>query len=352
MQDKILNDLKEIFGEQVINDRVDDILVKIPNTAELYNYNGNKELLNKLFNDFLFDSNLFKRYIIPPFSVLDTKQGVWRDRKNIIDSVLGSSIIGRKDGLAYGNLKVRNNDNGTSQFDSVLCEILLKWFSVKNGTVYDCFAGGHIRGTMSSLLGLKYIGIELNIEQVTANNNIFKGLQLSTINTPVWNNDDALNADMYLQDNSCDLLFTCPPYGDLEKYTDDPRDLSNMEYSEFIKNYELIIQKGINKLKNDRFAVFVVGDFRDSNGFYRGFVSDTIKAFEKCGVKLYNELILLNNIGTAPMRANNGFTNRKMVKIHQNVLVFYKGNPENIKNIYGQIDSAYPVPILEQNSLF
>ena len=39
------------------------------------------------------------------------------------------------------------------------------------------------------------------------------------------------------------------------------------------------------------------------------------------------------------MRAKKTFlAGRKVVKVHQNVLVFYKGDPKNIKSNYKEID--------------
>ena len=119
-------------------------------------------------------------------------------------------------------------------------------------------------------------------------------------------------------------------------------DISNMEYSEFIKVYREIIRKSCEMLNDDRFAVFVVGDVRDKKGFYRNFVSDTIMAFWNCGVILYNEMILVNSVGTSAIRAGRQFSiGRKVGKQHQNVLVFYKGNPKNIKQNYPELDLSY-----------
>ena len=39
------------------------------------------------------------------------------------------------------------------------------------------------------------------------------------------------------------------------------------------------LEVALRKLKNDRFAVFVVGDVRDKQGLYRDFISDTKKIF-------------------------------------------------------------------------
>jgi hypothetical protein len=66
-------------------------------------------------------------------------------------------------------------------------------------------------------------------------------------------------------------------------------------------------------------------EVRNKKGDYLGFVPDTIKAFEKAGVNYYNEAILLNPVASASMRANKQFSaGQKLVKIHQNVLIFRK----------------------------
>jgi hypothetical protein len=42
------------------------------------------------------------------------------------------------------------------------------------------------------------------------------------------------------------------------------------------------------------------------------------------------------------MRAAKTFNGgRKVIKLHQNVLVFYKGNPKNIKSNYPELDLSY-----------
>ena len=135
------------------------------------------------------------------------------------------------------------------------------------------------------------------------------------------------------------MIFSCPPYYDLEVYTKDEKDLSNLDtYEQFIGQYKQIIQKAVAKLKDNRFAVWVVGDIRDKKGNYRGFVGDTIQAFREAGMTYYNDIILSNAIATAAVRAKSTFeNNRKVVKIHQNILVFGKGTPEQYKEVYAQL---------------
>jgi len=135
-----------------------------------------------------------------------------------------------------------------------------------------------------------------------------------------------------------DFVFSCPPYGDLEKYSDDPADLSNMDWDTFTATYKRIIAKSVRILKLDRFACFVVGDFRDRRGFYRDFVSTTISGFRDAGAELYNEGILVTSVGSASMRVTKQFdASRKFAKTHQNVLIFCKGDPRKASRACGEI---------------
>jgi hypothetical protein len=78
---------------------------------------------------------------------------------------------------------------------------------------------------------------------------------------------------------------------------------------------------------------------RDKKGFYRNFVSDTIAAFQDAGALLYNEAILVTSVGSLPIRVGKQFEGyRKLGKTHQNVLVFYKGNPKTIPNNLGIVE--------------
>ena len=299
---------------------------------------------------------LSDRFIIPPFSVLDTKQGIWQQRKNYWISLGIKSEIGR-DAESYTMPKtfasgeVFANSNGTSIFDPVLCELAYMWFNVPNGNILDPFAGGSVRGIVAAKLGFNYVGNDLSGKQIEANrSNAIEVLGENEI-YPTWTNGDSLNIDKLAKDYKADLVFSCPPYADLEVYSKDKEDLLNMEYDDFIKAYTEIIRKSCEMLKNDRFACFVVGDIRDKKGFYRNFVSDTINAFHLAGVMLYNEIILVNAVGTLAIRSGRQFAiGRKCGKQHQNVLVFYKGNPKNIKANYPELDLSYIDEIITEEN--
>jgi DNA modification methylase len=245
-------------------------------------------------------------------------------------------------GLAYGEIEFQDGwerrINGTSVFDPVLCEIAYRWFCAPGGMVLDPFAGGSVRGIVAAYLGRKYTGIELRPEQIEANR--AQAVKIVPNNQPQWIEGDSRNIpDLLPADFEADLLFSCPPYADLEVYSDDPRDLSNMDYQQFKKAYFEIIAKAAAKLKNNRFACFVVGDVRDKHGFYRNFPGHTIEAFEAAGLRLYNEGILVTAAGSLPLRVNRQFeAARKFGKTHQNIYVFCKGDWRKATEAIGPVE--------------
>jgi hypothetical protein len=275
---------------------------------------------------------LQETFLIPPFSILDTRQGYWNDRKRYWKEIINDNGESRENTLANGSMMAEMN-NGVSILDPVLAEITNKWFGLEKCNTFDCFAGDTVFGYVSSYLGNKFTGIELRKEQADLNNSRVKGFNANYIC------DDGRNVLNYIEENSQDLLFSCPPYFDLEVYSDLENDASNQDtYEEFIEIIEDAFSKAVKCLKENRFAVITVGDVRDKDGFYYNFIDDIKRIFIKNGMKLYNELILIESIGTLPQRVGRFMEHRKIGKCHQNVLVFYKGNTKEIKNIFPKIE--------------
>jgi hypothetical protein len=271
-----------------------------------------------------------ERFTFPPFTVLDARGGDWQERKRAWAGIGLRGEVGRS-AKTY-NIHEWADDNaggskaagdGTSIFDPVICELAYRWFSPEGGQVVDPFAGGSVRGIVAGALGRRYWGCDLRAEQVAANE--VQADDIAPAVRPVWVCGDSM--DTLADAPGADFLFSCPPYGNLEVYSDDPADLSTMEWHTFVAAYRRIILRAVGRMKPDTFACFVVGDFRDNRGFYRNFVSETITAFEQCGARLYNEAILVTPVGTAAMRVTKQFeSGRKLAKTHQNVLVFCKGD--------------------------
>lgn len=276
-------------------------------------------------NTIIKDELLRDKFIEPPFSILDTKSGNWQRRKRQWVSKGIKSEVGRDSVVINMGTKnvEKNSTDYVSIFDPALCEVLYHWFCPENGNILDPFAGGSVRGIVANYLKFNYYGIDIRQEQIDSNRE--QALNILPIeNQPnyyVGDSNKILDEKFNLE---FDLVFSCPPYADLEVYSDLEGDISNKPYNEFLELYESIIKKSCDKLKSGGYACFVVGEVRDKKGNYYGFVPDTIQAFKKCGMNFYNEAILLNAIASASMRANGNMKSQKLVKVHQNILIFKK----------------------------
>ncbi len=341
--------------------------------------------------------NLSDRFMIPPFSVLNAREGWWQDRKRAWLALGIRSEVGRGENLlqmsdtmlepdpakraamkgkarTFGQdlmrgehvvAKTKVNTTaiattdlvkakqasgeigaglaadtpgaGTSIFDPVLCELAYRWWSPPGGTILDPFAGGSVRGIVAAKTGRAYVGVDLRQEQVDANR--AQGDEICGGGLkPDWICADSRTIDA-LEIGPADMLFSCPPYADLEVYSDDPKDLSTMKYSDFRAVYFEIIKKACDRLKPDSFACFVVGEVRDKKGNYIDFVGDTVQAFRDAGLHYYNEAILVTCVGSLPIRAGKQFSaSRKLGKTHQNILVFVKGDGKRAAKACGDIE--------------
>lgn len=330
-----------------------------------------------------------ERFIIPPFSVLDTRSGRWQKRKRYWREKIGATNGETREGkldfgleMVYPKLyqefyKVRKTlpegmnfktfletipkekleheqksvfAANVSLFDPVLSEIMCNWFSPKKGArIFDPFAGDTQKGLVFAMCGYNFTGIELRQEQVDANNKDIKerGLNIKYIC------DDGRNVAKHFKPESQDLLFSCPPYYDLEQYSEKDEDASNQRtYKGFIDILEEGFKNAYKCLKKNRFAVIVVGDVRNrlSEGYF-DFPADIVRMFKSFGATFLNKIILIEQVGTNCLRCANNMKHRKLSKVHQEILVFYKGNASNIKDIFSPIDLSGEEEQLLDNTL-
>ena len=260
-----------------------------------------------------------------PFSILDARRADWQQRKRRWRQLGIQSDKGReiKQSYGFGHFEQFAKISQVSIFDPYLCEILYNWFCPDKGKILDPFCGGSVRGIVANYLGYNYTGIDIRQQQIDSN--IQQAEKIIPNNIPCYITGDALLALDGIPDQIFDFVFSCPPYGDLQVYSNLQGDISNMPYDKFLAVYRQIIDKSCRKLKHDRFACFVVGQFRNKKGNYVGFVPDTIRAFQAAGMNYYNEMILAQPIVSAALRAKTPFVkSKKITKIHQNILVFRK----------------------------
>lgn len=348
---------------------------------------------------------LAERFLFNPFTVLDQRRGEWTERKRLWETLFDSargrgtegpvvveSQVGIKADAGILLVSVSGRDptfykqkreierglgrriskddferfhyvppanatgitaTGTSVFDPVLAEIAYRWWAPREGDILDPFAGGSVRGIVAASLGHRYTGIDLRAEQVEENAEQWErvaGVLPGGRPAPRWVTGDSTESDRLLDPEArFDFVFSCPPYFDLEVYSDDARDLSTLSWAAFLDGYRKAIRLAVERLRPNRFACFVVGEVRDERGYYRNFVGETVRAFIDAGMSLYNEAILVSPSGSVAVRIPRAFgPYRKLGKIHQNVLVFYKGDVKRIPEEFGVLDLQGRTGILDE----
>ncbi len=277
--------------------------------------------------------SLSDRFSQSPFSVLDAQAASWMERKQFWRSHGAVGTHNEQLAPTYAEMEGYAN---TSSFDPVLAECICLWFCPSAGRVLDPFAGEYVKGIVAAKMGLDYLGIERRSEQVRENEEQVK--KIGVLPQPKWVVGDSANmAAVVPESESFDLVFTSPPYYDLERYSKHNKDGSAFgTYEEFMAWYRNIFAQAVARLKRNRFLVVKVGEIRDKKtGFYRNFVGDNIACFKSLGLHYYNEIILFTSRGSVAMRAGNYMdASRKIGKTHQNILCFFKGdNPTTLGEI-------------------
>lgn len=287
---------------------------------------------------------LADEFLAPPFSVLDAKQPYWQNRLEYWKSEYNlSTLVGRGESRTRNSYsdtaKEAANGSETSVFDPVLCELMYRWFMPTKGReIFDPFSGGPERGIVAADLGYEYFGVDVRQEQVKANRNA-RSIHSSKFEyTPKWAVGDSSDLSNVSVPQS-DLIFSCPPYHNLEVYSDRDADISNKNWKEFLDAYSDCIENCHDNLKDNRFAAFLVQEIRGSDGQQKSLIPKTIEKFEAAGFAYYNNLVYIPMYGSLPIRARLLFnSNRKVGRAHQNLLVFYKGDLSKIGENYAKLD--------------
>jgi ribosomal protein S18 acetylase RimI-like enzyme len=290
---------------------------------------------------------------INPTNIWNSAKGEWRIEKQkwnelienagMIAGVSNPTYASRegcwqKDGgLAKFATGEALND-GASVLDPFVCELILKLFMPKEGkSIYNPFGGGIQMGFISGFYGYEYLATEIRQNQCDANNAICEAYQMKDIK---WIKHDS---SVYFSKKKYDLIFSCPPYFQVEDYRD---------YGGVVPDYELnhlssylefrdMLFKGyynaIEMLNDNCFFAIMVGDSRDKNGAYYCAEAETEVFLKNSGLHVYNRIVYLETQFTRAMQTKSTIKSRKLPKCEQKIIIAYKGNLNNIPALYEDI---------------
>lgn len=262
-----------------------------------------------------------------------SRDGCWQGANGMSNVVLANHKI--VDGEVKHN-KGKSFNGNASVLDPVACEVILRLFMPTNGVrVYNPFGGGVQMGFVCGENNYEYTATEIRQNQCDANNAICRDF----VNVK-WIKADS---SKFVPKQNYDLMFTCPPYYQVEEYLDYNDEIPEGELNN-LPTYEsfrdTLFEGYTNSLKalNDNcFFVVMTGDSRDKNGAYYGCEAEHELFFKSQGLHIYNKIVYLESEFTRLAHAKVTLNYRKFPKREQKILCFYKGDMSNIKELYPPI---------------
>ena len=263
-----------------------------------------------------------------------SREGCWQGANGYSNVVLSKQTV--ENGEVKNNTGRSHNGNA-SVLDPVVCEVVLRFFMPTNGKrVYNPFGGGVQFGYVAADYGFDYVSSEIRQNQCDANNAICKELT----GKARWIKSDS---SKYKPKGKVDLVFTCPPYYQVEEYLDydgkppDGELNSIPTYEEFIDTLFAGYENAIEALNDNCFFVVMTGDSRDKNGAYYCCEAEHELFFKEHGLAVYNKIVYLECEFTRLAHAKKTLNSRKFPKREQKIIVAYKGDMDKIKELYPSV---------------
>lgn len=206
-----------------------------------------------------------------------------------------------------------------SSFNPNVADRVLTYWTEEGDVVFDPFAGRTTRGIVALYMCREYIGCEISKTTYDKTK-----LDLAkTFQDFILLNEDGCKYHKEIKNESCDLVFTCPPYWKLEKYESCEHQLSDCKtYGEFMNKINDCLKECHRVLKKDKFSIWVVSDWRQKG--YHCFHKDIIDAHLKNGFELWDIVINILNSPFVSMKAAFNDNYKYTGKTHEYILVFKK----------------------------
>ena len=263
-----------------------------------------------------------------------SRDGCWQGVNGMSNVVLAKHEINEDGEVAHKKGKSFNGN--ASVLDPVACEAIVRFFMPTNGVrVYNPFGGGVQMGFVCGELEYEYTATEIRQNQCDANNAICQDF----VNVK-WIKADS---SKFIPKQKYDLMFSCPPYYQVEEYIDydgviPDGELNNLPtYDKFRDTLFEGYKNSLKMLNDNCFFVIMTGDSRDKNGAYYGCEAEHELFFKEQGLHIYNKIVYRESEFTRLAHAKVTLNYRKFPKCEQKILVFYKGDMSKIKELYPPI---------------
>lgn len=214
-----------------------------------------------------------------------------------------------------------------SEFNPTVAKNVISYWSKPNDFIFDPFAG-RSRALVAYAMNRNYIGYEVSEDVHDYIYNRFKELKLC--GRPDFNvvieNDDCANAINKEEKESFDLIFSCPPYWNLEKYEHCTGQLSDIgNYYAFMNELVKRLNVASELLKKDGYMCIIIGDFRRKGDYLMLHNDLLIGMMSNHSLKLH-DIIVVQSIPfyTAAFYFGSNDKHKRTAKCHEYLLIWKK----------------------------
>lgn len=184
-----------------------------------------------------------------------------------------------------------------SEFNPNVAKNIISFWSEDKDKILDPFAG-RTRALIAYSMNRQYVGYEVSKHVSDYIHQRFVELGLDkrdNFNVKINNKDCREIESDYYKKEEFDLIFTCPPYWNLEEYESVPGQLSDInDYDMFVYALAARLNIAVSVLKKGKYMAIVIGDFR-KKGKYHTLHCDLIKTMEKNkDIKLHDVIVMQN----------------------------------------------------------
>ncbi len=269
-------------------------------------------------------------------------------KRNLLNDLTGTewiqetSTIWYQRGLGKEHKHTEIEKQHPAPFSYSMIERLVKFFTKKDGLVLDPLCGVASTLKACALNGRNGVGIELSAKWVNLSKKRLSNEVPDKSKQKIIKGDARIKLDEF-DEEEFDFIVTSPPYWQIlakpadhkvkaerikknleTKYSNDKNDIGNIvDYRDFLSELKIIFEKCFRVLKNKKYMVVVVSDFRHKSKLV-SYHSDVVKIMEKCGFKTKSISILVQN---AKQLFPYGYPYDFVPNIHhQYILIFKKNN--------------------------
>lgn len=233
-------------------------------------------------------------------------------------------------GTAGYKTTLGSSPNQVSIYNPMILGIIYNFFKPEPGfVIYDPFGGGGTRAlvTVSLPEKLHYIGVEIRQDEVDAVEARLAAAMDTGYLNGTWNiiHGDSRSVPS-VADGTADMLVTCPPYYDMEKYDGGGGDLSMAAtYEDFINMMTEVVRECYRILKPGAFAFWTIGLHRNKKGKLLPLQHDLAWLHHTNGFTVEEEIILhMKNTGSIQRVGNFLKGNHRFIRIHEYLLIFQR----------------------------